>query len=281
MSNESKKLSAAIEQAFDNAAAFSATELDDILRSFLTGLNEGWIRTAEPVAQGWRVNSWVKKGILLFFRKGSRGDFSINRHFQFFDKTNLPLKSFSSKDNIRIVPGGSSVRTGSYLGDNVVMMPPSYVNIGAFVDDNTMIDSHVLVGSCAQIGKNVHLSAAVQIGGVLEPVGSLPVIVEDEVIVGGNCGIFEGAIVSKQAVIGAGVNLTRSTPVFDCVRECIYRATAAGPLIIPPGAVVVPGTRPINLAFGKAHQLAVQTPIIIKYRDDKTAATTALEAALR
>lgn len=270
-----------IESAWKTPAKMDTGQLEKTLTHFLDGLNNGTIRAAAQSPSGWQVNGWVKKGILLLFRLGKRGDFSINEQFQFFDKMNLPLKSFSAESNIRIVPGGSGVRSGSFLGENVIMMPPSYVNIGAFVDDNALIDSHVLVGSCAQIGKGVHLSAGVQIGGVLEPIGSLPVIVEDHVIVGGNSGVFEGTIISQHAVIGTGVNLTRSTPVYDCVNETILRASENAPLIIPPRAVVVPGTRPVNNQFGRENHLSIQTPVIIKYRDEKTDAATAMEEALR
>ena len=247
----------------------------------LEGLDNGSYRAAQKVDGAWQVNTWVKKGILLAFRYGDISDQSIDKNFKFFDKQNIPLKQMTLNDKVRIVPGGSSVRRGSYLAPGVVMMPPAYINIGAYVDEGTMIDSHALVGSCAQIGKNVHLSASAQIGGVLEPIGNVPVIVEDNVIVGGNVGIFEGTHVKQNAVIGAGVNLTKSTPLYDCVNKTIYRASKETPLTIPENAVVVPGSRPINNTFAKENNLAVQTPIIIKYRDINTDAATALEEALR
>ncbi len=230
---------------------------------------------------GWMVNDWVKKGILLGFRLGGLSDFSINEDFRFFDKNTFPLKKLTRDNQVRIVPGGSSIRDGAFVARNVVVMPPAYVNTGAYVDEGTMIDSHALVGSCAQIGKRVHLSAASQIGGVLEPVGAMPVIIEDNVLVGGNCGVYEGTIVKKNAVLGAGVILTGSTPVYDLPNETIVRKTPAGPLVIPEGAVVVQGSRHIDHPFAKKNHLALYTPIIIKYRDEGTDAATALEESLR
>jgi 2,3,4,5-tetrahydropyridine-2-carboxylate N-succinyltransferase len=244
-------------------------------------LNAGRVRAAEKIGSEWRVNAWVKKGILLGFRIGSLQDMSINGNFRFYDKSTYPLKAIAIKDGVRIVPGGSAIRDGCYLGGGVTCMPPMYVNAGAYIDDGTMIDSHVLVGSCAQIGKRVHLSAGAQIGGVLEPVGSLPVIIEDEVLVGGNCGIYEGTIVRTGAVLGAGVILTGSTPVYDLVRDEIYRKTAERPLEIPANAVVVPGTRPITQGRGRELGLSLYAPIIIKYRDEKTDRSTQLEDWLR
>jgi 2,3,4,5-tetrahydropyridine-2-carboxylate N-succinyltransferase len=251
------------------------------VEELLNGLDNGIYRAAEKTEGNWQVNTWVKKGILLAFRFGQISDQSIDKNFRFFDKQNIPLKKMALEDKIRIVPGGTSVRRGSYLAAGVVIMPPAYVNIGAYVDENTMIDSHALVGSCAQIGKNVHLSASAQIGGVLEPIGNVPVIVEDNVIVGGNVGIFEGTHVKQNAVIGAGVNLTKSTPVYDCVKGQVYKASKDKPLTIPEGAVVVPGSRPVNNDFGRENKLSIQTPLIIKYRDANTDAATALEEALR
>ena len=268
-----------INRAFDDLQKNDNERL--AVEKLLEGLDNGSYRAAEESNGNWHVNTWVKKGILLAFRFGDITDQSIDDHFKFFDKQNIPLKQMTLDDKVRIVPGGSSVRRGSYLAAGVVMMPPAYVNIGAYVDEGTMIDSHALVGSCAQIGKNVHLSASAQIGGVLEPIGNVPVIVENNVVVGGNVGIFEGTHVKQNAVIGAGVNLTRSTPVYDCINEKIYRATADRPLTIPENAVVVPGSRPINNSFGKDNNLSIQTPIIIKYRDINTDAATALEEALR
>jgi 2,3,4,5-tetrahydropyridine-2-carboxylate N-succinyltransferase len=268
-----------INKAFDN---FQKSEKEkQAIEELLNGLDNGTYRAASKQNKVWQVNTWVKKGILLAFRLGKITDQSINDSFKFFDKQNIPLKHISLEDGVRIVPGGSSVRRGSFLAPGVVIMPPAYINIGAYVDEGSMIDSHALVGSCAQIGKNVHLSASAQVGGVLEPVGNIPVIVEDNVVVGGNTGIFEGTHVKKNAVIGAGVNLTKSTPVYDCINETIYCASAEAPLTIPENAVVVPGSRPINNAFGMKNNLAIQTPVIIKYRDTNTDASTALEEALR
>jgi 2,3,4,5-tetrahydropyridine-2-carboxylate N-succinyltransferase len=206
---------------------------------------------------------------------------SIDKSFRYFDKHTLPLKPLKIKDNTRIVPGGSSIRNGVYIGKGVICMPPMYVNIGAYIDDNTLIDSHALVGSCAQLGKRIHLSAAAQIGGVLEPINSVPVIVEDDVMIGGNCGIYEGTIISRRAVIGAGCIITGSTPVYDAVKGEIYKKTKDQPLIIPEGAVVVAGSRPLKNQFGIDNNLSIYTPVIIKYRDEKTDASTALEESLR
>lgn len=247
-------------------------------------LNAGELRAAQPSSKssnGWVVNDWVKKGILLGFRLGELFDVSINDNFHFFDKHTYPLKRLSLDHQVRVVPGGSSIRDGSYVAKNVVVMPPAYINVGAYVDEGTMVDSHALVGSCAQIGKRVHLSAATQIGGVLEPVGAMPVIIEDDVMVGGNCGIYEGTIVKQRSVIGSGVVLTGSTPVYDLVNGQIYRRTKEQPLVIPEGAVVIQGSRHIDGAFAKQHHIAIYTPVIIKYRDEKTDAATALEESLR
>ncbi|HWP82141.1 MAG TPA: 2,3,4,5-tetrahydropyridine-2,6-dicarboxylate N-succinyltransferase [Bacteroidota bacterium] len=249
-------------------------------------LNGGEIRAAtrtdDPnVLGGWTVNSWVKMGILLGFRLGELTDYSLSDHFRFFDKNTFPLKRLTVEHQVRVVPGGTSIRDGCYIAKSVVIMPPAYVNVGAFVDEGTMIDSHALVGSCAQLGKRVHLSAAAQIGGVLEPVGSLPVIIEDDVLIGGNCGVYEGTVVKRRAVLGAGVVLTRSTPVVDLVREQTYRGSAERPLVIPEGAVVVQGSRHIDAPYAKQHHIAIYTPVIIKYRDEGTDAATALEESLR
>jgi len=248
-------------------------------------LSAGEVRAAEPdtaAASGWRVNTWVKQGILLGFRFGDTVDMSADHgRWPFFDKDTLPLKRVDAGSSVRIVPGGSTVRDGAYLGRGVICMPPMYINIGAWVGDASLVDSHALVGSCAQIGSRVHLSAAAQIGGVLEPVGALPVIVEDEVLVGGNCGVYEGTIVKRRAVLASGVVLTGSTPVYDLPNERIIQAEAGGPLVIPEGAVVVPGTRPIASGKGREWGLSVATPIIVKYRDDKTDAKTALEQWIR
>ena len=251
------------------------------LHEFKEMLNRGEIRAAKFHAGTWRVNTWVKKGILLAFHVGRLTEFTPGNVFQFFDKDTMALKKLSAADNVRIVAGGSAIRDGAYVAEGVVMMPPSYVNIGAYIDAQTMIDSHALVGSCAQIGRRVHISAAAQIGGVLEPVGSMPVIIEDDVLVGGNCGIYEGTIVQRRVVIGAGVIMTGSTPVYDVTRNAIYRKTTEKPLIIPEGAVVIAGNRHIEQPFAREHKLSVYAPIIIKYRDEKTDAATALEESLR
>ena len=254
-----------------------------LFNEFKSALNRGEIRAAERDANGnWRTNAWVKRGILLGFRMGvivemTPGDGSL----QFLDKNTYPIRRFSPEDRVRIVPGGSSIRDGAYIAPGVVCMPPMFVNAGAYVDEGTMIDSHALVGSCAQIGKRVHLSAAAQIGGVLEPAGAMPVIIEDDVIVGGNCGVYEGAIVRERAVLASGTIITGSTPVFDLIRETIYRRAPDGPLEIPAGAVVVPGARTVNTDKGREWNLSLYAPVIVKYRDEKTDAATQLEEALR
>lgn len=253
----------------------------EFILEFLDGLNNGVIRCAEPVNEGWQVNTWVKKGILIIFRFSEMTDMSINEQFRFFDKDLLHLKPLSLDSGVRLVPGGSSIRNGSYVAKGVICMPPMYINLGAYVDEGTMVDSHALVGTCAQIGKNVHLSAASQIGGVLEPAGARPVIIEDDVMIGGNCGVYEGVMVKKRAVLGTGVILNASTKVYDLVNEKVLKASPESPLEIPEGAVVIPGARSINSEFGKENGLSVSTPLIIKYRDDKTDAKTALEEELR
>jgi len=272
-----------IEELYAREAAESGEEFFATFDEFKLELNEGRIRAAEPDAgspTGWKVNAWVKKGILLGFRIGHTVDMGPS-NTQFRDKHTFPLKQIRWNLNARIVPGGSSVRDGCYIGKNVTCMPPMYVNVGAYVDDETMIDSHALVGSCAQVGKRVHLSAAAQIGGVLEPVGAMPVIVEDEVLVGGNCGVFEGTIVSKGSVLAAGTILTGSTPVYDLVRDAVYRREGEKPLKIPAGAVVVPGSRAVTAERGKELGLSLYTPVIIKYRDEKTDQAVRLEELLR
>ncbi|MFQ5798333.1 MAG: 2,3,4,5-tetrahydropyridine-2,6-dicarboxylate N-succinyltransferase [Bacteroidota bacterium] len=249
--------------------------------AFRTELNSGRVRAAERVGNQWIVNTWVKKGILLGFRIGTIRVMSINDHFVYYDKSTYPLKSIALEDGVRIVPGGSSIRDGCYVGRSVTCMPPMYINVGAYIDDGTMIDSHVLVGSCAQIGKRVHLSAGTQIGGVLEPVGSIPIVIEDDVFIGGNCGVYEGTIVRRGAVIGAGTILSGSTPVYDTVKDEIHRKTAESLVEIPPNAVVVPGTRPIMHGRGRKLGLSLYTPIIIKYRDERTDRAVELEELLR
>jgi 2,3,4,5-tetrahydropyridine-2-carboxylate N-succinyltransferase len=248
-------------------------------------LSRGEARAAEPdpaSTTGWRVNEWVKQGILLGFRHGDLADASLDHgRLPFFDKDTLPLKPLELASGVRIVPGGSAVRDGAFLGRGVIAMPPMYVNIGAYVDEGTMIDSHALVGSCAQVGQRVHVSAAAQIGGVLEPIGALPVIVEDDVLLGGNTGVYEGAVVKRRAVIGAGTVLTGSTPVYDLPNECILRPGPGVPLVVPEGAVVVPGARAVSVGAGRDWGLSLATPVIVKYRDEKTDARTELEKWLR
>ncbi len=271
-----------IEQLFDAPPASpDRPRAMQTFNEFLFFLDHGEIRAAENVDGTWKVNHWVKKGILLGFRIGALEDYSINARFRYFDKSTFPLKKLDADDGVRVVPGGSSIRSGAYVARGVVCMPPMYINVGAYVDEDTMVDSHALVGSCAQVGKRVHLSAASQLGGVLEPVGALPVIIEDDVLIGGNCGIYEGTIVRKRAVIAAGVTLTGGTAVYDVVRHEIYRRYRERPLIIPENAVVVPGSRPLNDDWGHTEHLSISTPVIIKYRDEKTDAATALEDALR
>ncbi|MGC1674838.1 MAG: 2,3,4,5-tetrahydropyridine-2,6-dicarboxylate N-succinyltransferase, partial [Candidatus Acidiferrales bacterium] len=254
-------------------------------QSFKDALNGGQLRAAEPDAAqltGWRVNPWVKKGILLGFRMGAIVDMSIDRTKQpFFDKVTYPVKRITKDSGVRIPPGGSSIRDGSFVGTGVTCMPPTFVNVGAYVDNDTMIDSHALVGSCAQIGKRCHISAAAQIGGVLEPVGAMPVIIEDEVLVGGNCGVYEGTIVKNGAVLATGTILNQSTPVYDIVRGEIYKAGENQPLIIPEKAVVVPGSRPISSGKGKDWGLSLYAPVIVKYRDAKTDLRAQLEDVFR
>jgi 2,3,4,5-tetrahydropyridine-2-carboxylate N-succinyltransferase len=253
-----------------------------------SALEAGEVRAASPDAAsptGWRVNAWVKRGILLGFRLGALEEMpAAGLSFpglSFVDKHTYPARHFTAADGVRVVPGGSSVRAGAYVSRGVVCMPPMYVNVGAYIDEGTMVDSHALVGSCAQVGKRVHLSAAAQIGGVLEPVNASPVVVEDDVLVGGNCGIYEGAVVRKGAVLAAGTILTRGTPLFDLVNGTVVRGTADLPLIVPENAVVVPGARAVNKGQGRQWGLSLYAPAIVKYRDDKTDLSTALEDLLR
>jgi 2,3,4,5-tetrahydropyridine-2-carboxylate N-succinyltransferase len=247
-----------------------------------SALNRGEIRAAERADNGrWTVNTWVKQGLLVGFRMGAIADMSTGESFRFFDKDTYPGRPTKIEDNVRIVPGGSTIRDGAYIAPGVVCMPPMFVNAGAYVDEGTMIDSHALVGSCAQIGKRVHISAAAQIGGVLEPVGAVPVIIEDDVLVGGNCGVYEGAIVRERAVLGSGTILTGSTPVYDLVRGEIYQRDKDGPLEIPAGAVVVPGSRAVTTERGRNWGLSLYAAIIVKYRDEKTDSAVQLEDYLR
>jgi 2,3,4,5-tetrahydropyridine-2-carboxylate N-succinyltransferase len=276
-----------LQEQIEQLAALEGGEYSDedfaVFNEFKSALNRGEIRAAERNANGaWQTNAWVKRGILLGFRMGTIVDMSPrDQSLQFLDKSTYPIREFSVEDRVRIVPGGSSIRDGAYIAPGVVCMPPMFVNAGAYVDEGTMIDSHALVGSCAQIGKRVHLSAAAQIGGVLEPAGAIPVIVEDDVIVGGNCGVYEGTIVRERAVLATGTIITGSTPVFDLVREEVYRRTSDAPLEIPAGAVVVPGARAVNTDKGREWNLSLYAPVIVKYRDEKTDAATQLEELLR
>jgi len=255
--------------------------IDEMLSEFINKLNNGEIRAAERSENGeWQVHTWVKQGILLCFKLGIMREYQYDM-MNFYDKHTLPLRPLELNDGVRLVPGGSAIRTGCYIAPGVICMPPMYINIGAYVDAGTMVDSHALVGTCAQIGKRVHISAAAQIGGVLEPAGARPVIVEDDVMIGGNCGVYEGVTIRQRAVLGSGVILNSSTAVYDLVHERILRTTDEAPLEIPEGAVVVPGARAVKSAFGQENGLSVATPIIVKYRDEKTDARTALESALR
>ncbi len=256
----------------------------ELFERFKQALNEGRVRAAEPdpaSPSGWRVNAWVKKGILLGFRMGLMVEMGGGTGQPFFDKATWPLKRLAVEDGVRLVPGGSAIRDGCYVGRGVTCMPPMYINAGAWVGEGTMVDSHALIGSCAQIGRSCHISAGAQIGGVLEPVGALPVIIEDEVLVGGNCGVYEGTVVKRRAVLGAGVILTRSTPVYDLVRGTVYTASDEQPLVIPEEAVVVPGSRAIGHGRGREWGLALYTPVIVKYRDARTDARIQLEDLLR
>jgi len=268
------------------AAGPAAIGDESAMNAFLAlraAIEDGEVRAASPdpgSASGWRVNAWVKQGILLGFRLGVLEDFPAGA-LSFVDKSTYPVRHFGSGDGVRVVPGGSSVRAGAYVARGVVCMPPMYINAGAWVDEGTMVDSHALVGSCAQIGKHVHLSAAAQIGGVLEPVNASPVVIEDDVLVGGNCGVYEGTIVRKGAVLAAGTILTRGTPVFDLVNGAVLRATEELPLIIPENAVVVPGSRAVSKGKGQEWGLSLYAPVIVKYRDDKTSLSTTLEDLLR
>ena len=278
-------LQAKIESLFDAPPSAYLAEHHTLFASFKQGLNDGTIRAAEPDPSsptGWRVNAWVKKGILLGFRMGSIVDMSLDAaKLPFFDKSTYPVHTFSSADGVRIVPGGSSIRDASHIARGVICMPPMFVNVGAYVGENSMIDSHALVGSCAQVGRNVHLSAASQIGGVLEPVGALPVIVEDDVLVGGNSGIYEGTIVKRGAVLGTGAILNRSIPVYDLVRDRVYSASDDLPLVIPEDAVVIPGSRAVSHPAGKKWGLSLSCALIVKYRDSKTSTRIQLEDFLR
>jgi 2,3,4,5-tetrahydropyridine-2,6-dicarboxylate N-succinyltransferase len=274
-----------LEQRMEKLAAAAAEELlSDAARAtfleFRDALTRGEVRAASKEGSAWRTNGWVKRGILLGFRMGVLKEFH-DSVLSFVDKDTFPPRRLRIQDAVRAVPGGSSIREGAYVAPGVVCMPPMYINVGAYVDEGTMVDSHALVGSCAQIGRRVHISAAAQIGGVLEPVNAAPVIVEDDVLIGGNCGVYEGTLVKQRAVLGAGTVLTRSTPVYDLVRGTVIRATTDEPLVIPENAVVVPGSRPVAKGKGAEWGVSLYTPVIVKYRDDKTDASIELEGLLR
>jgi 2,3,4,5-tetrahydropyridine-2-carboxylate N-succinyltransferase len=281
----SHRLADAIDRLFEEKPAAYTEEHFRLFHDFKAALNAGEVRAAEPDSgspSGWRVNGWVKKGILLGFRMGAVVDMSIDPVRQpWLDKATYPVKRFSETSGVRIVPGGSSVRDGCYMGKGVTCMPPMYINAGAWVGDGTMVDSHALVGSCAQVGARCHISAAAQIGGVLEPVGALPVIIEDDVLVGGNCGVYEGTVVKRRVVLGTGTILNRSTPVYDVVNSRVISATDDQPLVIPENAVVVAGSRAITKGPGKDWGISLYTPVIVKYRDEKTDAKVQLEDLLR
>ena len=270
-----------IEAFFKLPAESLGDECRAVVDALIEGLESGAIRAAEPGEEGWRVNGWVKQGILLAFRMGQVVEMAPAGDMRFFDKDTMPPRRLTVADGVRVVPGGSAVRSGAHLGKGVVVMPPAYVNVGAWVGEGTMVDSHALVGSCAQVGRRVHLSAGAMLGGVLEPVGALPVIVEDEVLVGGNCGVYEGTIVGRRAVLGSGVILTGGVTVYDLVKKTTYRRSGSDPLRIPEGAVVVAGSRRVEGAFAEKHGVSLYTPVIVKYRDEKTEASAALEDALR
>jgi 2,3,4,5-tetrahydropyridine-2-carboxylate N-succinyltransferase len=273
-------LQAAIERLAQLGEVENSPEARRTFLSFRDELTHGKIRAAEKLDGNWITHAWVKQGILLGFRIGalSRMDSGV---LSFVDKDTFPARQFAVEDRVRVVPGGSSVREGAYLARSVICMPPMFINVGAYVDEGTMVDSHALVGSCAQVGKRVHLSAAAQIGGVLEPINAAPVIIEDDVLVGGNCGVYEGTLVRAKAVLGAGTILTRSTPLYDLVRGEVYRAADGKPLEVPENAVVVPGTRAVTKGKGVEWELSLYTPVIVKYRDEKTDRGVELEEWLR
>jgi 2,3,4,5-tetrahydropyridine-2,6-dicarboxylate N-succinyltransferase len=272
-------LKSSIEKLFAQGDAHRDPDARRIFLEFRDQLTQGKIRAAEKIDGKWIVNAWVKQGILLGFRLGALADMTAG--LSFVDKDTFPARQFTVADRVRVVPGGSSARVGAYIAASVICMPPMFINVGAYVDEGTMVDSHALVGSCAQIGKRVHLSAAAQVGGVLEPVNAAPVIIEDDVLVGGNCGIFEGTLVRARAVIGAGTILTRSTPLYDLVKGDVYRATADAPLEVPENAVVVPGSRAVTKGKAADWNLSLYTPVIVKYRDEKTDRGIELEDWLR
>jgi 2,3,4,5-tetrahydropyridine-2-carboxylate N-succinyltransferase len=276
-----QKLRSEIERLASLGEVGQQADARQIFIEFRDALTAGKVRAAEKINNSWIVNVWVKQGILLGFRLGQLAPMGDGSCLSFVDKDTFPARQFAVEDRVRVVPGGSSVRLGAYLAPSVICMPPMFVNVGAYVDEGTMVDSHALVGSCAQIGKRVHLSAAAQVGGVLEPINASPVIIEDDVLVGGNCGIYEGTLVQSRAVLGAGTILTRSTPIYDIVRGEVYRATGDKPLTVPEGAVVVPGSRAVSKGKGAEWNLSLYTPVIVKYRDEKTDQRIELEEWLR
>ena len=284
---DARELQEDLERLYEEGASANRERARAVFARLREELNAGRVRSAEPDASavtGWRVNVWVKKGILVGFRSGELTDVSPeSRGARFFygDKDTLPLKKMDATMGVRVVPGGSSIRDGAYVGKGVICVPPMYVNIGAYVGESSLIDSHALVGSCAQVGRRVHISAGAQIGGVIEPVGAVPVIIEDDVLVGGNTGIYEGAVIKTRAVIGAGTILTGSTPIYDLVNERIIKPEGDAPLIVPAGAVVVPGSRAVTQGMGPNWGLSLYTPVIVKYRDEKTDARTSLEQWVR
>jgi 2,3,4,5-tetrahydropyridine-2-carboxylate N-succinyltransferase len=274
-----------ITSLFEQGASAPKQRARDAFARLRAELSAGRVRAAEPDPSsptGWRVNIWVKQGILLALRWGDIIDLGVGKgRWPFLDKDTLPLKRLDPSTHVRVIPGGSSIRDGVYLGTGVICAPPMYINVGAYVGDRSFVDSHALVGSCAQIGANVHLSAAAQIGGVLEPVGAMPVIVEDGALIGGNCGVYEGAIIKRRAVLGAGTILTGSTPIYDLPNGVIIKPAPGHPVVVPEGAVVVPGTRPVTSGKGLEWGLSLATPVIVKYRDEKTDARTELESWIR
>jgi len=274
-----------ITSLFEQGASAPKERARETFARLRAELSAGRVRAAEPDPSsptGWRVNLWVKQGILVGLRWGDIVDVGVGKgRWPFQDKDTLPLKRLDLASGVRVIPGGSAIRDGAYLGFGVICAPPMYINIGAYVGDYSFVDSHALVGSCAQIGKNVHLSAAAQIGGVLEPVGAMPVIVEDEVLVGGNCGVYEGAVIKRRAVLAAGVIVTGSTPLYDLVNGVVIKPEPGQPVVVPEAAVVVPGARAVTIGKGPEWGLSVATPVIVKYRDEKTDARTELEAWIR
>jgi len=279
------ELAEEITTLFEQGASASKQQARDAFARLRAELSAGRVRAAEPASSsptGWRVNIWVKQGILVGLRWGDIVDVGVGKgRWPFLDKDTLPLKRLDLASGVRVIPGGSSIRDGAYLGTGVICAPPMYINIGAYVGDGSFVDSHALVGSCAQIGANVHLSAAAQIGGVLEPVGAMPVIVEDDALIGGNCGVYEGAIIKRRAVLGAGTIVTGSTPIYDLPNGVIIRPAPGQPLVVPEGAVVVPGARSVTSGRGPEWGLSLSTPVIVKYRDEKTDARTVLESWIR